>query len=299
MNFQTEFAPPKRKGTILYLGLTLLLLGLSGSLLIFALDQQSSGFFVLALLGAILVLVPIPFILYSLYSLVRARYGLDREGLKIHWGLRGIDIPMPDIDWVRTADTIQKKLPLPAWSFSGLLRGVVNSAELGEVEFLASDQNRLVLVGTPKKVYAISPEKSNDFLKAFQSAFELGSITPLKARSNQAGAYFSSVLKDRMARIFVFLDLLLLAALLITTAILISSRQTVIFGYQPAGVRLEPAPSDRLLLLPALNFFSLVAVFTAGFFFFRNPQTRNLSYVTLASGLITPILFFLALLFIK
>lgn len=293
------FSPPKRKGTFLYLGLTLLLLGASGSMLIFALDQQGSGFFILALVGAILLLAPIPFILYSLYSLSRARYELSRDGLKIRWGLRSVDIPMPDIDWVRTAEGLPKKPPLPAWSFSGVIRGIINRPEFGEVEYLASDQRRLLLVGTRKKTYAITPEDTNAFLKAFQSVFELGSIAPLKASSVQAGTFFSSVFKDHLARIFMLLDIFFLAALLVTTTILISSRQTVLFGYQAIGIQSEPAPANRLLLLPALNFFSLVPVFTAGFFFFRSQKTRQLSYLTLASGLITPILFFISLLFIK
>lgn len=293
------FSPPKRKGTFLYLGLTLLLLGASGAMLIFALDQQGSGFFILALVGAILLLVPIPFILYSLYALSRARYELSREGLKIRWGLRSVDIPMTDIDWVRTAQALEKKPPLPAWSFSGVLRGVIHRPEFGEVEYMASDERRLLLVGTRRRTYAITPEDTNAFLKAFQSVFELGSIAPLKASSIQAGTFFSSVFKDRLARTFIGLDIFLLAALLVTTTILISSRQTVLFGYQAAGIESEPAPSNRLLLLPALNFFSLVPVFTAGFFFFRSQATRQLSYLTLASGLITPILFFIALLFIR
>jgi len=299
MTAQTEFLPPKRKGTIFYLGLTLLLLGISGFLLIFALDQQSSGFFILALLGAILMLVPLPFILYSLYSLLRAKYALDREGLRIRWGLRSLDISMPEIDWVRMVPIDQKKLPQPAWGFTGLLRGKVRSSEFGEVEFLASDPNRLVLVGTSQKVYAISPVDPPNFLKTFQTALELGSITPLKSNSVQVSTFFSSLFKDRLARTFVLLDLALLVALLVTTAMLISSREAVVFGYQGmANSQSEPAPSDRLLLFPALNFISLVAVFTSGFFFFRNAKTRQLSYITLASGVITPLLFFLALLFI-
>lgn len=299
MNDSIDFSPSTRKGTILYLGLTLLLIGVGGFLFIFALDQQSSGFFALSLLSAILAFSPIPFIFYALFSLRRAKYILSREGLKIRWGLRRVDIPMTDIDWVRTLDSVPHKLPMPAWSFSGLLRGLVHSPDVGEVEFLASDQRQLVLIGTSKKVYAISPKNKTTFLKSFQSVFELGAITPFKASSIQAGTYFSAVLKDRLARTFILLNLGLLVILLVITAFLISSRQTILFGYQSATLTSEPAPSDRLLLLPALDFICLVAVFTAGFFFFRKPKTRNLSYITLASGLITPILFFLALLFIR
>jgi len=76
---------------------------------------------------------------------------LDREGLRIRWGLRSLDISMPEIDWVRMVPIDRKKLPQPTWGFTGLLRGKVRSSEFGEVEFLASDPNRLVLVGTPQR----------------------------------------------------------------------------------------------------------------------------------------------------
>ena len=299
MKLQTEFTPPRRKGYILYAGLTLVLLGLSGFLLIFALDQQSSGFFVLTLLGAVLALIPIPFILYAIYSLLRAKYILDREGLKLRWGLRVVDIPMPDIEWVRMANASQPALPTPAWGFTGLMRGVKHSPDLGEVEFLASDQSCLVLVGTAAKVFAISPEKPNDFLRAFQSTFELGSITPLKPISNQAGTFFSAVFADRRARLVIIVETVLILALLVTVALIIPSRPTVTLGYQSAGIKVAPSPSDRLLLLPVLSFFALVVDLSLGFFLFRTKRTRAVAYLTMASGLIAPVLFFLSLLFLK
>jgi len=299
MKFQTDFTPPRRKGYILYAGLTLILLGLSGFLLIFALDQQSSGFFVLALLGAVIALVPIPFILYAIYALLRAKYNLNREGLKLRWGLRVLDIPMPDIEWVRIADASQPALPTPVWSFTGLMRGVRHSPDLGEVEFLASDKNRLVLVGTAAKVFAISPEKPNDFLRAFQSAVELGSITPLKPISNQAGTFFSAVFANRRARLLIILEAVLILALLVTVAVIIPSRPNITLGYQPAGLQSVSSPSDRLLLLPVLSLFALVADLSLGFFLFRTKRTRAVAYLILASGLIAPVLFFFSLLFLK
>jgi hypothetical protein len=299
MKVQTEFTPPRRKGYILYAGMTMILLGLSGSLLIFALDQQSSGFFVLTLFGAVIALVPIPYILYATYALLRAKYNLNREGLKLRWGLRVVDIPMPDIEWVRMADANPIALPTPAWSFTGLMRGVRHSPDLGVVEFLASDQNRLVLVGTTDKVYAISPEKPNDFLSAFQSAFELGSINPLKPISNQAGTFFSVVFSDRRVRLLIILEALLILALLVTVAVIIPSRPSIIFGYQPAGLPASPSPSDRLLLLPVLSLFALVVDLSLGFFLFRSKRTRAVAILILASGLIAPILFFASLIFLK
>jgi hypothetical protein len=299
MKFQTDFTPPRRKGYIFYAGMTLILLGLSGFLLIFALDQQSSGFFVLTLLGALIALIPIPFILYAIYALLRAKYKLNREGLRLRWGLRVLDIPMPDIEWVRMADASQPDLPTPMWSFTGLMRGVRHSPELGEVEFLASDQNHLVLVGTKSKVFAISPEKPDDFLRAFQSAFELGSITPLKPISNQAGTFFSAIFADRRARLLIILETAVILALLITVALIIPSRSAITLGYQPAGSPASTSPSDRLLLLPVLSMFALVADLSLGFYLFRTERTRVLAILILASGLIAPVLFFFSLLFLK
>jgi hypothetical protein len=299
MKFQTDFTPPRRKGYILYAGFTMVLLGLSGYLLIFTLDQQSSGFFALALLGAVVAFIPIPFILYAIYALLRAKYILDREGLKIRWGLRGVDIPMPEIERVQMAIENPAALPTPAWSFTGMMRGVRHSPDLGEVEFLASDKNRLVLVSTSSKVFAISPENPIDFLKAFQSAFELGSITPLKPISNQAGTFFSAVFANRRTRALIILETLLVLALLVTVAWIIPSRPTITLGYQPGGLPISPSPSDRLLLLPVLSVFALAADLSLGFFLFRRAQTRDVAYLIIASGLIPPVLFFLSLFFLK
>jgi hypothetical protein len=65
MDFPLEFHPPRGRAYFLFIGAMLLLLGLSGFLLMFALDQQNSGYLAIILLGAVILFAPVPFILYS------------------------------------------------------------------------------------------------------------------------------------------------------------------------------------------------------------------------------------------
>jgi hypothetical protein len=299
MDFPLEFNPPRSKGYILFLGITLLLLGLSGFLLMFALDQKSSGYFVIALLGAAILFVPVPLVLYNFYSLVRAKYVIDRDGLYLQWGLRTEDVPLNDIEWVRVASEVSSVLPYPSWSFTGILRETRLSDELGEIEFLASDKNRLLLVATSKKIFAISPAQTIDFLNAFQHAFELGSISPIKSQSNQVGTFFSGVFKDRRSRLMVIIGIALTILLFILVGLLIPTRSTVLFGYQLVSGVSEVAPSDRLLIFPVLSLLSLITDLTFGFYLFRHPDRRTLAYMVLSSSSITSFLLLVALLFIR
>ena len=299
MDFPLEFTPPRRKGIVFFLGSALLLTGLSGFLLLFALDQKSSGYFVLALLGALVVLIPVPFILYNAYALLRAKYILDREGLKLRWGLRIEDIPLPDIEWVRPASELNTPIPYPAWSFSGILRGVRHLTDLGELEFLASDKSKLLLVAAPNVVFAISPSKTVDFLKAFQYVFELGSISPLKPISSKAGNFINQVWMNRPARAMILMGIFITLVLLVAVSMMIPTRQSIFLGFQPSTRPPEPAPADRLLMLPVLSLFTLATDLVLGFFLFRRKEFKILSYLVLGSSLITPLLMLVALLFIR
>ena len=82
-----------------------------------------------------------------------------------------------------------RSLPLPPLSFPGAIIGLRQVEELGEVEFLASDTKTMLLVATPQKVYAISPEDTRGFVRTFQIAMEMGSITPLTAYSAEPAAF--------------------------------------------------------------------------------------------------------------
>ncbi len=299
MDFPLEFNPPRQKGIVLYLGAALLLSGLSGFLILLALDQKSSGYFILALLGALVVFIPVPFILYNAYALLKAKYVLDREGLKLRWGLRVEDIPLSDIEWVRPLSELGSTIAYPAWSFSGIMRGIRPQSDLGNLEFMASDRSKLLFIAAPKMTFAISPSDTDGFLKAFQYAFELGSIAPLKPISSQAVTFISQVWSDRRARLFIPAGIFASIALLITVSLIIPTRQTVLLGFQSTAHPPEPAPADRLLILPVLSLFTLTIDLFFGFYLFRRDEFKPLSYLVLASSLITPLLLLIALVFMR
>ena len=75
-------------------------------------SQDPSGVnFLLYMLIALILLVPLPLLGYRLYALNNAVYILRREGLMIRWGLRREDIPLNSIEWMRPANEIGFRLP--------------------------------------------------------------------------------------------------------------------------------------------------------------------------------------------
>ncbi len=134
-----DFNPPRRRGIFLHLGVALLLLAGAGGGLYYALGQQAGAYFLLFMVVAVVCMLPLPLIAYRGYALLRARYTLERDGLRIRWGLRTEDIPLNTIEWVRPASELGNTLHLPPFSVTGAILGKREVADLGTVEFLASE----------------------------------------------------------------------------------------------------------------------------------------------------------------
>ncbi len=83
------------------------------------LRQSVGGSFVLLLLLSLLFFVPFLFVLYRGYALLRARYIIEREGLRLRWGLREEDIPMQQVEWVRAVQDLPYNLPDPCLAGRG------------------------------------------------------------------------------------------------------------------------------------------------------------------------------------
>ena len=60
-----------------------------------SLRQDSGSNVIFYLMLSVFLLAPTPLLLYRLYALLQASYTLERDGLRIRWGLRGEDIPLP------------------------------------------------------------------------------------------------------------------------------------------------------------------------------------------------------------
>jgi len=278
---------------MLYFGALLLNLAALGWLALQTMSQQERGFFILYLVASMLVFLPLPVIFYRLFSLVRAKYSMDREGLYIQWGLRAEDIPMGNIEWVRHAGDLPFRLETPPLSLPGSVVGTRMHPDLGRIDFLASDTQDLLLIATHQQIFAISPADREGFLDAFQRSAEMGSIAPIAARTSRADFLLTALLRDRTARSFIFAGVTLSVALLILVSFLIPTRQTIPLDYNPAAQRMEATPAERLLLLPALSLLMLTADIALGSYLYRKQGLRAAAYLSFASSLILPVSFFL------
>ena len=164
---QTEFAPPRRPGIIFQsLGLTLLT-SISLTCLTFANRTEIGSPFTLFLLGFLFTALPVPLLAYRLYALLRASYQLRPSALKLSWGLRSEHIPVENVLWVSPEHDLERRLPRPLLRWPGGLVGTRRIRPRGEVEYMASRGQRLIVIGTVDKLFAISPDDASGFLQAF------------------------------------------------------------------------------------------------------------------------------------
>lgn len=295
------FNPPRRRGLLFHTIIVLVLGSTSTFTLLFALNQQVGSYFILLLLISLLIFAPLPFILYRAYALSRASYRLERDGLHIVWGLRVEDIPLPNVEWVRRSTDLAADLPLPRLAMPGALLGIVNVPDLGPVEYFASTSENLLLIATPQRVYAISPEDPNAFLRSFQRAFEMGSLTPLSSMSVLPAAYLSQVWSNVLARNLLIAGFIINLILFVGVSLLIPGRGTTPLGFSPNGTPLPPVPAEQMILLPILSVFIYVIDLTAGLFFYRRENYALIAYfiwgsaVTSAALLIAAVLMILSI----
>ncbi len=296
------FLPPRRRGLIFHLLLgVFLLLGSTGSLIIALNPAQTwrgnppqGGAFVLLLLLALLFFAPLPWAFYRGYALMNASYRLERDGLRLRWGLRAEDIPLPEIEWVRPAAELGFPLPLPRAIAPGAVLGVRQVAELGTVEFLASETSNLLLVAASERVYAISPQDVRAFTRAFQRTIELGSLTPLTRYSAQPAAFARRVWDDRPARAFLVAGLVLTLLLLVWVALVIPANPAVSLGFDSQGNPLPPVAGEQLLLLPVLGILIYLVNLLSGIYFYRREPSRPVAFMLWVASAFTPLLFMIA-----
>lgn len=260
------FEPSRSLGVIFHILAILLLIGISGWGIWRTVHSSIGPTFLLYLIPALLSIGLIPLLAYQLYSLLGAYYQIERDGMRLRWGLRIEDIPMDNVLWVGSDGELGRKLPLPFLRFPGAVLGVRRTAQNEMVEFLASRSRRLVIIATQDKIYAISPNPPDIFLENLRSYMELGSLSPVVARSIRPSFLVARVWALRSARFLILSGLTLNLALLVWVSLAIPARSTIILGVASAGDRL---PSVRLLLIPIISgFFFLVDLFL-GLFFYR------------------------------
>ncbi len=292
------FRPDRRMGLIFNLA-GILLFALASMFGLWQVSQASIGvMFMLYLLPIVAAVVIVPVLAYRVYALQTAVYTLQRDGVRVRWGLRVEDIPMDEVLWVHPASGLSAPLPMPALRIPGSILGKRHLPGGGEVEYLAGNLRDMLYIATPRGGIVISPAEPERFMETFQRFTEMGSLTPLAARSVYPAFLLARVWSARPARVLLLGCVLLGLALLVWVSLAIQGRGELHLGFQPDGSPGDIVPAVRLMLLPILNSsFFLVTLFL-GMFFFRHEESRPMAYIIWLSSAVTNLLFLLAVFFI-
>jgi len=293
-----HFPPSKRFGLVVHGMIILVLAGISAWGFINIARTQLGPMFVNFLLTGILGFAPIPFLAYRAYALLRADYYIDRDSLAMLWGLRVEDIPLTDVEWVRPATDLSHPLSLPRFRLPGAILGTRRHADLGLVEFIASDSRNMILIATAKRVFAISPKDANSLIRTFARATEMGSLLPAEPKSVYPSFILTQAWESPLVRFMWVSGLILNIGLVIWVGLLIPSLGQISLGFSPFGAPLEPAPSIRLILLPLLSGLLFIAGWGMGLYFYRWDMQRMLANIIWISGTLSALLFLIAVLFI-
>lgn len=293
-----HFPPSKRFGLIVHGILLLALACASGWGFINLTRAQVGPSFVTYLLVALLSFAPIPFFAYRAYALYKADYYIDRDSLAVLWGLRVEDIPLTDIEWMRPAGDLSHPLALPRFRYPGAVLGTRRHADLGLVEFIASDTRNIILIATSKRVIAISPRDAGALVRTFARATELGSLTPAEPVSVYPSFIITQAWENSAVRFLWTTGFLLNLGLIVWVGILIPSLGRIPFGFDAFGAPNNPTSSGQLILLPLLSGLLFIAGMVAGLYFYRWERTRPLSVIVWGSSALSALLFLMAVLFL-
>ncbi len=292
---EAVFYPPRQRGLAFHLAAIAVFVIAGGLTLVLAGRVREGPTFLIYLLIFLILVFPIPFLAYRGYALVRSAYVLEREGIRLQWGFRAEDIPMPDVKWVNRARDLNRAPPLPVFRWPGALIGRRHATGFGPIEYIAAEAADLILISTPERIYAISPEDPEAFLQTFNELTELGSLAPLLAQSIHPRFILARIWSDPIARYILLSGILLTSSLIVWVAQIASSPTNISLGFTPAGDPSGPIPAFRLSLLPIINTTFFLSDLLLGAVFYRRAQTQILAYLLWVAGALTSALFLVAL----
>jgi hypothetical protein len=291
-----SFPPPRQRGLVIH-GIVMAALLTICVLSFWRVFQTEVGpAFSLYILLAVISFIPLPFLGYRAYALLRSDYLLNRNTLRIVWGLRVEDVPISDVEWLRSPAHLNEPLRLPRIRVPGAVLGRRVTPELGQVEFVASETGKILLVGTARRVFAISPDNPAHFAASFQHAIEMGSLAPSAPQSQYPSFLLSEVWSIPAARSLWLAGIFLNAGLFIWVTAFIPRLDQVALGFSAELQPLGPVPATQLILLPILSILLFVTGTVAGLFFYRRPGERPLAFILWGFGALSALLFNIAVL---
>ncbi len=293
-----HFPPPKRRGLLIHGGIILALAVIAAIGFVNLTRAPVGPAFLTNLLLGIFAVVPIPYFFYRAYALLRADYHLDRDSLALNWGLRVEDIPLNDIEWIRSVTDLSEPLALPAFRLPGSVLGLRRHPDLGLVEFIASDSRNLLLVATARRIFVISPEDAAGLTQAFARTTEMGSLSPAEAKSVYPSFVISQAWENNLVRFFWLSALFLNIGLFVWVSFLIPLLSQITLNLQSGQGAVEAVPSTQLILLPLASTFLAGIGWLAGLYFFRWEKERALAFLVWASSAVSSLTFLAAVLFI-
>lgn len=293
-----NFPPEKQRGTSVHATLIGALGLITGVATWLATYEQIGPRLVVYILAAVLAFAPLPVLAYRLFALTRSNYSLDRDKLTINWGLRVEKIPVSDIEWVRPLSALATPLPLPFLRLPGSILGHRNYEDVGQVEYIASDANNLLLIATRTIIVAISPADPAGFVQNLQSAMEMGSLSPEAAESVYPSFVIIEGWKERPARFLWLAALFLNIGLLAWVSLMTPQLPQIPLGFLSSGAPKELVPGVSLILLPILSIFLCALGWVLGLVVYRRASQKILAYMLWINNVITTILFLLAVMFI-
>lgn len=293
-----NFPPPRQRGLVIHIILIALLSATAGVSFWLAFQTPVGVAFAIYIILFLASALPLPVLAYRLYALGRANYQLDRNTLRLMWGMRVEEIPVSDVEWLRPVQGLVAPLSLPWFRLPGSILGLTRQADIGQVEFMASETGSMLLVATRRRVFAISPENPAAFAVAFQKTIEMGSLTPGAGRSEFPSFVVGRAWDNAWARSLWLAGLFLNLGSLVWVSALIPTTQQVPLGFGPDGAPLETVPAAQLILLPFLSIVLFAAGWLLGIFFYRRADQQVLSLTLWASSALSSLFFLAAIYFI-
>ena len=294
MNDTSAFNPPRKAGVIFHIVCIVALIA-GGGIGLYRISSTDVGpAFFLYLFSIILAIPVVPLLIYRLSYLQNAVYLLERDSIRLQWGLRVEVIPNNTILWIQKASDLTEPIPYPWIRWPGSVLGTRWIDGDTPVEFMASTSRDLVLVATYERVYAISPPDPDAFLEAYKRLTELGTLISPQPQSVHPSSLFAGVWNTPASRYLIIMSIFLSAVLIAWTVLVAPTRTELSLGFFPTGEPRIPIPGVRLMLFPLLNTVSLVLNFFAGLFLFRRDEQRPLAYLLWGNSILVAGLFLVA-----